>query len=233
MVHDFAVSEHFIAIPLFPLVLDLAAGGFAFHPEHGSFLGVIDRQAGPASLRWHAIRSGFAFHVAQAWDHDGVLQVELMRSDVPPLFPGPPGNSDAFLTRYRLAPRAATVQIEEVTLADRVGELPRIDERRAGRGARHVFCTSGDAVWARDDATGTTERFGVGPGDIISEPVFVPRSPAEGDGWLLAVIYRAATRRSDLAVLDAAALAAGPVALAHLPVRVPDGFHGAWLAAPG
>ena len=51
---------------------------------------------------------------------------------------------------------------------------------------------------------------------------------AEGDGWLLAVAWRGAERRSDLIVLDADALADGPVATVALSHRVPFGFHGTW-----
>ena len=42
-------------------------------------------------------------------------------------------------------------------------------------------------------------------GDTISEPVFVERGKdaAEGDGWLLAVVWRARENRSDLAVFNA------------------------------
>ncbi|MDU6731959.1 MAG: carotenoid oxygenase family protein, partial [Bradyrhizobium sp.] len=54
---------------------------------------------------------------------------------------------------------------------------------------------------------------------------------AEGDGWLLTVVWRAATNTSDLAVLNATDIASGPVALVHLGHRVPDGFHGNWVGA--
>jgi len=65
-------------------------------------------------------------------------------------------------------------------------------------------------------------------GDTISEPVFVERGKdaAEGDGWLLAVVWRARENRSDLAVFNAQDVEAGPIALVHLGHRVPDGFHG-------
>ena len=58
----------------------------------------------------------------------------------------------------------------------------------------------------------------------------MPRSAtaAEGDGWVLSVVYRAAERTSDLAVFEATDLARGPIALAHLSSRVPAGFHGNW-----
>ena len=68
-------------------------------------------------------------------------------------------------------------------------------------------------------------------GDTISEPVFVARGDdaAEGDGWLLAAVWRARENRSDLAVFNATDVEAGPVALVQLGHRVPDGFHGNWV----
>jgi carotenoid cleavage dioxygenase-like enzyme len=70
-------------------------------------------------------------------------------------------------------------------------------------------------------------------GDTISEPVFVARGEdaAEGDGWLLAAVWRATENRSDLAVFNASDVEAGPVALVQLGHRVPDGFHGNWVGA--
>jgi carotenoid cleavage dioxygenase len=35
--------------------------------------------------------------------------------------------------------------------------------------------------------------------------------------------------RTDLCIIDARDLAAGPVARVHLPQRVPAGFHGNWM----
>jgi carotenoid cleavage dioxygenase-like enzyme len=70
-------------------------------------------------------------------------------------------------------------------------------------------------------------------GDYVSEPIFVPRhaqSP-EGDGYLLATVYRGAEKRSDLAIFDAMALEQGPIAVAELSHRVPFGFHGNWRPA--
>jgi carotenoid cleavage dioxygenase len=63
--------------------------------------------------------------------------------------------------------------------------------------------------------------------------VFIPRSEsaAEGDGWLVAVVYRGAEDRSDFVVYDAQDVAAGPIATAKLPRRVPFGFHGNWRPA--
>ena len=68
------------------------------------------------------------------------------------------------------------------------------------------------------------------PGSVPGEPIFVPRradSP-EGEGFLLATVYRADERRSDLLVLDAQNVDTEPLAVVKLPHRVPFGFHGNW-----
>ena len=65
------------------------------------------------------------------------------------------------------------------------------------------------------------------------EPLFVPRSAdaAEGDGWLVATVYRPSEDRSDFVVFEAMDVAKGPIGWAELPRRVPFGFHGNWRAA--
>ncbi|MFD1077028.1 carotenoid oxygenase family protein [Longispora fulva] len=47
---------------------------------------------------------------------------------------------------------------------------------------------------------------------------------------MMTYVHDTTTDRSDLVILDADDLAAPPVASVHLPGRVPQGFHGNWLA---
>ena len=70
-------------------------------------------------------------------------------------------------------------------------------------------------------------------GSSISEPVFVPRSEdsREGEGFLVCTVYRADEDRSDVVVMDAENVEAEPLAVVHLPHRVPFGFHGNWRPA--
>lgn len=231
MVHDFAVTERFVVIPLFPLVADPNAG-VAWRPERGGWLGVMDRRAGAASLRWTPAPGGFAFHVMNAWDEDGVISIDMMLSDAPPFFPGPsgapPADAPAFLTRWTLDVRKAGAPVSSRRLSDLDGEFPRIDERFAGRRNRYGFFTTSEAIVRRDEE-GRETLFRLPAGDSASEPVFVARGPDEGDGWLLTVLFRQASLCSELAILDARDVAAGPVARALLPCRVPAGFHGSWM----
>lgn len=62
--------------------------------------------------------------------------------------------------------------------------------------------------------------------------MFTPRSAeaSEGDGWITAVVWRAAENRSDLLVFEAQDIARGPIATARMPRRVPFGFHGNWVS---
>ncbi len=68
---------------------------------------------------------------------------------------------------------------------------------------------------------GHQRTWKAGEDDRFGEPVFVPRhdKAEEGDGWVLATIFRAAEGRSDLAFSRATDIAKGPVALAHLSSR--------------
>ncbi|WP_329407499.1 carotenoid oxygenase family protein [Nocardia vinacea] len=75
----------------------------------------------------------------------------------------------------------------------------------------------------------TAHEFG--PGRIPAEAAFAPADDRPGgDGYLMTYVYNADTDRSDLVIVDASELAAPPVATIHLPARVPNGFHGNWLA---
>jgi len=48
---------------------------------------------------------------------------------------------------------------------------------------------------------------------------------------LLSYVYHPDRKRSDLVVLDATDVSAGPVATVKLPTRVPYGFHATWVPA--
>jgi carotenoid cleavage dioxygenase-like enzyme len=122
------------------------------------------------------------------------------------------------------------------------GEFPRFDERRAGLAYRHGWFaatttrgsgTTFNALAHIDLASGKRAVHELPDGDAAGEPVFVPRSAnaAEGDGWVVVVIYRGAEDKSDFAVFDALDLPAGPIATARIPRRVPFGFHGNWRQA--
>ena len=62
--------------------------------------------------------------------------------------------------------------------------------------------------------------------------MFVPAEGAtnEDDGYLLCFVYDEPSNKSEFLVLDARDMSAQPLARVKLPVRVPFGFHGSWIA---
>ena len=80
--------------------------------------------------------------------------------------------------------------------------------------------------------TGKVSFYYAGPNSAPEEPTFVPAGPEapEGHGWLLTIVGRRAENRTDLVVLDAQNVSAGPVATIRIPFRLHEGFHGTWVA---
>ena len=258
MVHDFAVTRNWIVLPIFPLTssMERAMGGkppFAWEPDKGTHIAFIPRNGTVADVKWVTAPPCYVFHPMNHYETpDGKIVVDVMKFDIAPLFPlpdGSPSSKDlpfARLTRWTfdLSGRGNTMKEEQ--LDDRSGEFPRFDERFCMSDYRHGWIVAGDVTDPKtgeprtdglthyDLKTGKSTSYNAGKDDRFGEPIFVPRSEtaAEGDGWLLSVLYRGEDRRSDLAIFEATDLGRGPIALAHLSSRVPAGFHGNWRPGP-
>jgi carotenoid cleavage dioxygenase len=225
-----------------PVVFDLdraMQGGAAYEwePQHGLRLGVMpfDR---PAEIRWYeAPDTGFSFHTYNAWREGGCTVLLCGRKERMD-FDGAPTDRPEMLWRYRIDPVRGTVTSEQ--LDDLHAVLPRIDDRRTGRPTRFGYATTilghdrmidWDAVVQFDLQSGARKTYQWPAGSIGGEPVFAP-DPGRGselDGWVLQLVQDPARGATDLCVLDAANIEAGPVARVHLPRTAPNGFHGSWL----
>ncbi len=254
MVHDFIVTRAHIVFPVFPLTISperARRGGpmLAWEPQLPSLLGVMPRDGAASDIVWIEAEACCVFHPLNAYDDDDVLVADMLRYDAGPGFPGADGSAPdpalavARLERWRIPVTNTGRAVAMERLDEQASEYPRLDERYAG--LRHRFgyfaTTRGeqgraavfDELARYDFVRGHKALYRLPAGDFISEPVFVPRASdaPEGQGFLLAVAYRAAQARSDLLVFDAEQLSAGPLATAHLETRVPFGFHGNWMPA--
>jgi carotenoid cleavage dioxygenase-like enzyme len=248
MVHDFCVTDRHVLFPILPLSASLprAMAGkpaFAWEPELGSRIGLMARDAGVETIRWLAADPCYVFHPMNAWEEGDTLYADVMQYARAPLFPnvdGSPGAPvSAYLVRWEIDLTGKSDTIGQTKIDDLAGEFPRLDERRAGLSYRHGYFAADttdsgkvlfNAIAHIDFKTGKRAVHELPRGDVPGEPIFVPKSAAaaEGDGYLVALIYRGAEDRTDFVVYDASDVAKGPIGLAQLPRRVPFGFHGNW-----
>ncbi|MFF5075607.1 carotenoid oxygenase family protein [Actinoplanes sp. NPDC000266] len=226
---------------------------FTWDDQHTPRLGVMPAGGTAEQVRWVEAPRGFVFHVLNAFDNaDGSLTMDVVRyREVFAHDVRGPGDTPPELARWTVDPARGTVK--EELISDYRVEFPRIDPALTGRRHRYGWFAGFSAHGLKitddvdrdpaggfgtgplikvDTETGTTTLHEYGAGRVTMEPAFVPRPGAtsEDDGWILSVVHDATVNRAELVVLDAADLAADPVARVHLPSRVPFGFHGNWIA---
>jgi len=241
MMHDCNLTERFVVFMDLPVVFDLptatAGTGFPYRYDvsYGARLGVLRRDDPRGAVRWFEIEPCYVFHALNAYDDGDVITIDVARIAAPSV--DEPG--DALLWRWAIDLRSGTVT--EAQLDDRPGEFPRVDDRLTGKAARHGWVTTmpdpsdhqaSGAITVYDLVCRTSARHQFTGGRVPSEAAFAPADDVPGGpGWLLAYVYDPWRDASDLVVLDAGRPEDEPVAVVELPVRVPYGFHGSWLAA--
>jgi carotenoid cleavage dioxygenase len=144
-----------------------------------------------------------------------------------------------------MSSRAVDGGFSSRVLAPFPGELPMIDTRRIGRPYRYSYIAvidpshrplpegplgiGSNAIGKLDLVEGTLETYYGAEETAYQEGWFIPRGSGEDDGWYINVADHHDQNRSDLLVFDAKRIAAGPVAVARLPIRLRNAFHTTWV----
>lgn len=252
MMHDFLITEHHAVFMDSPVVFDMNAVGtgdplMAWRPENGTRLGVLPRRGRADEIRWFEVEPSHVQHFWNAWaDGDRIelagcryervnfgLETEASDAEAGVETIGAPA------ARYWIDLASGTAGWEPID--DMIGEFGRVNDDRTGvRTAclyMPAFTRPGalagdfDTIVKYDTAAGTRDTWYAGAAGHVGEVVFAPapNGSAEDDGWLLTMSHDDARAVSEVLVLDARAVAAGPVARVRLPHRVPFGFHANWF----
>ena len=257
MVHDMAVTERYLVVPLPPVSLDfskpVADGGprrFTMKPGEPLRLLVMEK-ADITKRRVFELPPQMVFHVGNAHETgDGRIVLSFIAAPDADFLdqgavalmsarPHVSGRTVLQIATLDMASGRSTVQ----TLPGEV-EFPRIDPRRIGLKARLLVTGAAwvphparqndllHGVQVTDVESGRTERYDYGAHVVAEEHVLVPKpgKTGEREAWLLGTTYDARRRATVLNLLDMARVADGPIAQAVLPYTLPLGFHGNFTA---
>ncbi|HTW38459.1 MAG TPA: carotenoid oxygenase family protein [Steroidobacteraceae bacterium] len=248
MLHDFAVTQDYAVFPIIPLcgvgIEALQAGRphYAWDSSKDVHLGVLPRGGAARELRWFRAPNQFCSHVMNAFNEGTRVHIDvpLAEGNMFPFFPEPgtpwdPRKAQSRLTRWTVdmsSPGEGFHSTERLT--HYVGEFPKTDHRYQTQPYRHGWLLGFDPTRSSiahvDHATGKTSSWSAGEDTALQEPCFIPRSDAaqEGDGYIVTVATRIKEMRTDVFLLEARRLEAGPIATLHLPLRLRPGYHGSW-----
>ena len=246
MVHDMSITEQYAIIYDLPVCvdLDLAMKGdpfpIAWQNERQSRIGLLPLDGEASDIIWCEAPRCYVFHSVNAFEVNGgqddkKIIIDLCRYEriFQKDLKGPAGDSPSQLARWTVNTENGTVSEEIVS--DLAHEFPAHDPRTVGRKHRYAYTAVGfdlGPTYRTDMETGEVVFHDHGEGRFGGEPVFVPRdgSTSEEDGWVLVCVNDRAGSPAELVILNANDIEEEPVARIHLPQRVPDGFHGAWVA---
>jgi carotenoid cleavage dioxygenase len=258
MLHDFAVTQHFVVLYVFPLAFDaeqLARGGIHWSWNSGqpTYFGYFRRGGDGKDIKWIKGPERSSTHVMGCFDDGKKIYVDVEMSQYNP-FPFMPMRDGSRWDPLKGASRITRLSADlsrkapkdygiEVLYQNLIGALPRQDDRYNTRPYKIGFlpCPEPDAApgarprscYARmDHSTRTVQIYKAPPGGSLAEACFAPRSKSapEGSGYLMGVCsYPAEGGRADLVVLDAEHVDQGPIATVKLPTRIVGQIHGWWV----
>jgi carotenoid cleavage dioxygenase-like enzyme len=252
MMHDFNATEHYVIFMDLPVVFDfeLAMKGtmpYRWDDEYGARLGVMPRNGSAEDVRWFDIDPCYVFHPMNAFERVGadgavtlVMDVGRFRS----MWRKGSEDFDNVALLHRWEVNLTTGAVTETPLDDKPVEFGRVADDKIGLENRFGYMMAtrppnGGTVFSNelvkyDLSNGGRELHLCGENRKPGEGVFVrdPNAAAseEDAGWVMTYVYDGDTNKSDLIIVDAQNFAGPPVATVHLPVRVPFGFHGSWVA---
>lgn len=253
--HDMALSKNYAILHDLPLFWDpelLKTRGLhkvTFYEDIPSRFAVIPRYGSAEDVRWFEAEPGYIYHVTNAYEDGDWLIMEGCRV-TDPCPDSQPGRGQyarmmAFLLLkarfHRWKFNLKTGETKEEWLDDRNAEFPTINMDVQGVPSRYSYHVSiptdretmvFDGLIKYDTRTGRSQSLRFEEGWYGSESPFAPRlngSGEEDDGYLVSFVSNEAEGRSEIHVIDASDIEAGPVARVKLPVRVPAGFHSTWV----
>ena len=252
-IHDWAMTERHLVIIAQPWIMTRNIPPFVnsleWRPDEGLELIIID-QDDFSSRRSVIVEAHAFFHTGAAWeDASGAIHIDIALYDQPFLGEGGATNlmkgefdaaedtATSLLSRV-IVPASGPARIEKTGLD---GEFPVVHPQFHGLERRLTALVGGNTpgrpgarrVSTMDWKTATVRHFDYGKDRIPEEHLFVakPGGRSEADAWLVGTVLNTRSQRTEVHILDAADVSAGPVATFAARYAWPLGFHGTFAPA--
>jgi beta,beta-carotene 9',10'-dioxygenase len=248
--HTFAVTERYVILAEFPLVVNplrlLLSGrpfieNFRWEPERGTRFWVVSKDDGRI-VTTHQADAFFAFHHVNAFERGDDIVLDISA------YPDPGIIESFYLKNLRNGVDIPTPEVRRYHLARKKHgcshevlssgnlELPRINYRR--NSAREYQYTYGVGTrrprnfideLVKVDVRSGGRRTWFEDGTYPGEPVFVasPAASREDEGVILAAVFDGNSGTSFLLALDAETFE--ELGRAIVPHHIPLGFHGQYV----
>ena len=251
MIHDMAITENYIIFFNCPLVFSMTNARnnsipFVWQEEEGTTIILVDRHnfaKKPIYLKTDAF---WTWHFLNSFETDNQIFIDFIA------YPKiqAENNWETMLTHKsnlrRLTINLQTHGMEFEDLDDRFVELPAINQNYLGKNYQFGYTSYYDielssrkkipnlspSLVQYDLVKKTNKIHQFIPGCYGGEAAFIPstKGQSELDGYVVTFVYNENTNTSDFVIIDPKNFESDPIATVHLPVRVPGGFHGNWIA---
>lgn len=257
--HSFALTENFIILVEFPLVIKTFAaivGGKApiqclsWEPQRGTKFLVIDQYSGQQVARFHS-QACFAFHHINAYEQDDAIVVDIAASNQPDLMyksylkplRAATQSEDHPLAEYRryclpLQKSSRSAEVGYELLSDQLIEMVCINQAHChSRDYRYAYAVSHNRNWStlvgqlvKIDVKNRRNKAWFEPNTYPGEPLFVAApNSTHEDEGVILSVVLDAAKARSF-LLVLDANSFEELGRAYLPHHVPLEFHGLFVA---
>lgn len=249
MIHDMVLTTNYAIILDCPVKFDMerakqGKNPFTWEAHKGTVVYIFNRNNHAQAPIVIKTEPFFVWHFFNGFEKDGLIHVDMVRHDEVPFTRE--DRTYLYLPTFfhRLSLNLEKKEAIHTRFDDRRIEYPTIDPRAVGAEYRFGY----SAVIARDHLnhklpeyfaqavqydirTNTSKVHEYGKAKYTGEVAFVPRKSkkSETDGYAISFVFDENTNTSEVVILDVANFENKPLAVIHLPVRVPNGLHGNWI----
>ena len=254
--HDMAISDRFICVFDFPLMMDFDRSGqdslgFILNEEMPARIGLVDRYDLKADVKWFEVSPCFMWHLSSAWDEgdefvlvgariEGATRMDShgkVHDDLPLVDGEHRFDSHPFMWCLNVK----TGAVREMQLDDAYVEFPRVNDANICSGARYSYMAEiqiGEATLKAgglikyDLKSQTSQKISFPENHFGYEASFAPRdgATAEDDGYVVGYVTNESDLTTEFWITPSQNFDGGPIARIKLPQKVPPKFHGRWLS---